>query len=156
MKPADPLTIIEDTREQRGLGRFFSSSVTVVREGLPEGDYSTPELRGLVAIERKSVADLVGSLTHGRERFMREIERLRGYTFRALVVEGTLAEIEAGAYRSRAHPHSMVGSVCSLIADHSLPVIFCGDAKSTAAIVEKLLRRLQAAHAIIPGAQVAS
>lgn len=63
----------------------------VERATLREGDYSARGLEGRVAIERKSVSDLVGSLTHGRERFVRELERLATYDFKAIVIEGSLA-----------------------------------------------------------------
>ncbi len=144
MTAAAPLTIIVDSREQRPL--VFSDAVTTVRGCLSEGDYAPASLVGRVAIERKSLADLVGSLTAGRERFLRELERLKPYAFKAIVVEGSMAEVVAGAYRSRATPASIVGSVCALIADYSLPVIFCDDAKTAAVVVEKLLVRLHRAH----------
>ena len=114
-----PLTILVDTREQRPL--TFSSDVTVVRATLQEGDYSVAGLEGRVAWERKSVADLVGSLTHGRDRFFAELDRLREYLFAGVIVEGALAEVTSGAYRSRAHPASMVGSVCMILADYRFP-----------------------------------
>ncbi len=47
---------------------------------------------GLVAVERKSFGDLVGSLTKGRETFMAEMERLGKFRFPLVVVE---APIEA-------------------------------------------------------------
>jgi hypothetical protein len=40
-----------------------------------------------VAIERKSLADLYSTLGQGRQRFARELERLNGYEFTAVVVE---------------------------------------------------------------------
>jgi ERCC4-type nuclease len=145
-----PLVLLVDTREQRPL--VFSDAVSVERATLAEGDYTAKGLEGRVAIERKSLADLVGSLTSGRERFLRELERLRPYMFRAIVVEGSMAEVVAGAYRSRATPASILGSVCALIADYSIPVIFADDAKTAAVIVEKLLGRLHRAHCTAPEA----
>lgn len=141
-----PLIIVRDTREQAPLDRHFSGDVIVMIETLGEGDYTTPALRGIAAIERKSVADLVQSLTWERERFMRELERLRSYQFRAIVVEGSMEQITAGAYRSRAHPKSVIGSICAIIVDYSCPVVLADDARGAATITEKLLRRLEAQH----------
>jgi hypothetical protein len=58
-----------------------------------------------------------------------------------------MAEVVAGAYRSRATPASILGSVCALIADYNLPIIFCDDAATAGIVVEKTLRRLHAADA---------
>ena len=50
-----------------------------------------------VSIERKTVSDLVGScMGENRERFERELHRLRGYRFKRLLVVGSEAEILAG------------------------------------------------------------
>ena len=136
--------LIRDSREQQPLDRHFSEDVVVIVETMPEGDYTTPPLRGIAAIERKSVADLVASLTWQRERFKRELERLRSYAFKAIVIEGSMAEITAGAYRSKAHPNSIVGSLCALFVDYDCPVVFADTPKGAATIVEKLLRRVQA------------
>lgn len=129
-----------DTREQTPLP--FGPHVNVMRVGLSEGDYTTPSLRLIAAIERKSLDDLVASLTFQRGRFTRELERLRPYAFKAIVVEGVFAEVACGRYRSRAHPNSIVGSICAIMADYSMPVVFAGTAANAATIVEKVLRRL--------------
>lgn len=139
--PASPFSIVCDTREQRPLR--FDPSVVVVRETMAEGDYTTPPLAGRVAIERKSLPDLVASISRDRDRFFRELVRLSTYDFRAVVVEGSLAQIMAGAYRARVHPNAVLGSVCKIIADLRTPVVFADDATTAARVVEKLLRRLE-------------
>jgi DNA excision repair protein ERCC-4 len=90
--------IIIDTREQTPLP--FTNLETETST-LYTGDYSVKGLEETFAIERKTIADLVGSLTSGRERFMKELHRLRGYRFRRLLIVGTRDEIEGGLYRSR-------------------------------------------------------
>ena len=80
-----PLTVVIDTREQREL--VFSSTVEVIRAALPEGDYTSSKLRGLAVFERKSLADVVASLTKHRARFFRELVRLRGYQFAAIIID---------------------------------------------------------------------
>lgn len=149
MRKPLPITIIVDTREQAPL-EFWGEHVTVERATLPEGDYSARGLEGFAAIERKSISDLIGSLTHDRERFKRELERLRTYAFRTLVVEGPMADIAAGAYRSRALPQSILGSVAALSVDFGLPVLFCDDRRTAAFMVEKLLRRVLARRGEVP------
>ncbi len=65
--------IIKDTREGRPL--IFSQKAEVGT--LNWGDYalSKPELSGNLRIERKSLNDLIGTLSKSYDRFCREIER---------------------------------------------------------------------------------
>ena len=56
---------------------------------LRTGDYSIVSMEDRVTIERKSLADLYGTLGNNRERFARELERMREFEFRALVIEAT-------------------------------------------------------------------
>ena len=113
--------LIQDTREQNGFGLLFKSSYLI--EGLPVGDYSIAGLQDRIAIERKSLSDLVGSLTHGRERFERELAKARSYQFFAVVVEGSASAILRGEFgRSQANPQ-VYGEHCG-IQRPVLPVSF--------------------------------
>lgn len=89
MKP----TIIIDTREQTPwtFSRFPTECGT-----LPTGDYSIKGLTRLIVVERKSLPDLLGCIGHDRERFTAELQRLRGYRFRLVIIEGTAGLITAG------------------------------------------------------------
>lgn len=94
--------VIVDTREQQPLrfSRLASQSGT-----LQTGDYSFAGGEEHLAIERKSVADLVGCCVgDSRDRFFRELHRLRGFAFRRLLVIGAREEIETGQYRSAIKP----------------------------------------------------
>ena len=137
------LNIIQiDTREQAPLPirRFL-----VERAGLPVGDYgvkgfsdwSNPRF----IVERKSLDDLAGSLGNGRERFLREIEKLRQFGFRALVIEGQRADVEAHAYRSSIAPASILGTLDALAVRAGLHVFWCGDAEGAARQVESLAEK---------------
>src|SRR6478752_8650758 len=82
--------IIVDTREQTPLSFARLESV---RGTLRTGDYSVKGLEDLFSVERKTVADLVGCcMADNRERFERELHRLRGYRFKRLLVVGSEAE----------------------------------------------------------------
>lgn len=79
--------IIVDSREQKP---FKFEKYTLIESKLEYGDYSLHPNNKL-AIERKSLSDLYGTLSGGRERFEREIEKakkLEGYI--VVVVESTL------------------------------------------------------------------
>lgn len=66
---AEAFEIVVDTREKYAY-RFANQQVTTVKRALPCGDYGTEVDGALVAVvERKSLADLVGSLMDNRLRY---------------------------------------------------------------------------------------
>jgi DNA excision repair protein ERCC-4 len=125
--------IIVDTREQDPLP---IRTGPVERGTLSSGDYSFAGGDHLFAVERKTIADLVQSLTSGRERFTRELERLRGYRFARLLVIGTPGQIEQGHYRSRTPPRAILHSLYSIEAKY-VPVVFAATPVDGAALVER-------------------
>lgn len=86
---AEPLTIITDSREQRELDFSRFKGVATIRQGLKTGDYSIAGFENSYCIERKSVEDLVGTLIGGHERFLREMERMRDFDEKYILVEHT-------------------------------------------------------------------
>jgi ERCC4-type nuclease len=133
MKTTTP-TILIDTREQTPL--TFAHFPTE-RATLPTGDYSTRGLEACFCVERKSLADLVGSLTSGRDRFTRELERMRGYSFRRLLIIGSRREIEGHAYRSKARPAATLGSLWTFEVRYGVPVVFAATPEEGADTVER-------------------
>ena len=81
------LTIIEDTREQTPLDFTGHRGVESVRSGLKTGDYSVQGYEDKICFERKSVPDLVGTLIGGHERFLREMDRMKDYEEKYILVE---------------------------------------------------------------------
>lgn len=81
------ITIIEDSREQTPLSFEGFRNITVVRHGLKTGDYSIQGYEDTICFERKSVADLVGTLIGGHERFLREMDRMKGFKIKYILVE---------------------------------------------------------------------
>lgn len=117
-RPTLPPVVI-DTRELLPYGfDGFDPPVETITRTLKTGDYSLAGYENEVAIERKSLSDLFGSLTNGRARFQREFERLADYRFAAVVVEAGLDRIADPlsfdpCWRSRANPNSILGSIFS-------------------------------------------
>lgn len=138
-------TILVDTREQRPL--VFSEAVSVAVVTLPTGDYSVAGLTDRVAIERKSLADFVACVGPERERFLDCCRRLRDYEFRAIVVEASVEDVLAGAYRSRTRPQSVLGTSIAVFADYGVPTLWAARPKVAANMVERLLVRLWTRHA---------
>lgn len=133
------LRILIDTREQAPL---LFGEVPTERATLPVGDYSAAGVTDLVALERKRVGELAVCCGIDRERFIAQVDRLRAFPVRGLVIEGDLARLASGGYRSRIRPASVVGTLVALSVDLRLPIWFAGDARGAAEIVFRILRRV--------------
>ena len=83
----EQIIIIEDSREQTPLSFDGLRGVDVIRQGLKTGDYSLQGYESQLCFERKSVADLVGTLIGGHERFLREMERMKDFEIKYILVE---------------------------------------------------------------------
>ncbi len=130
IRPED-VTAIIDTREQTP---WTLAPLKTERGTLTTGDYSIKGLEREIAIERKSLGDLLGCIGQSRQRFEQEIERLQAYPVRAVIVECSWREFESGLWKPRVTPASAMGSVLGWMAK-GIPFIFAGDpnAASTAA-----------------------
>jgi len=116
---AEPTAII-DTREQTPLTLDLPS----IPKGLTSGDYSFVGGEHLFAVERKSLADLIACVTRERERFERELIRLRGYRFRRLLIVGTPEDLEGGHYVSQTPPTAIAQSLAVWEVRYDIPYIF--------------------------------
>jgi len=134
LKPEQVVAVI-DTREQLPLDL---APLRTTGGTLATGDYSVAGLEHVVAIERKSLPDLLACVGTERERFDREVQRLLAYPTKALVVEATWADLEQGQWRSKITPAAAVGSVLGWIAT-GLPVVMAGDHQRAGRYVARLL-----------------
>lgn len=134
-------TIVIDTREQRP---YTFDGLSTVRRALPSGDYSLDGLEHSIAIERKSLDDWVHTILRARRRFRAELKRLQRMDFAAIVIEGSVADILAGRYKSDAHPRSILGMTASIM-QHYRPVqvVFAGDRPHAAHVVRVLLEQAE-------------
>jgi ERCC4-type nuclease len=128
----DPI-VITDTREQRPLAFTHLKSEPGT---LYSADYSIKGLEDLFGVERKSLNDCIGSLTSGRDRFERELHRLRGYQFARLLIIGARSDIEAGNYRSKMQPKAALNSLSAFEARY-VPIIFSETPTEAALLVER-------------------
>lgn len=145
-KGYDKFCILRDSREKKGSGWNFRSSANcsgMITRKLETGDYSLLHYENLIMIERKTIGDLWGTLTHGRDRFMREMDRAKEYPVRFLIIEGTLADINAGFRYSKVRPEFILASLTSLQIKYNIHVIFTHKRTDIAqAYVRKLLSKL--------------
>ena len=100
-------TVVTDRREQLPYG--FPNSVPGT---LSAGDYSLLGHETEITIERKSLNDLFGTVGAGRARFERELAKLAGYKYAAIVIEGDLAGMfDCPPSHSQMTPQSVAASL---------------------------------------------
>ena len=121
-------TVIVDTREQCPLDFSpFSNWIAGERRGtLPAGDYTVEGMEQLLVIERKSLADLIGTLTQARARFFRECEKLTEYPYRAILIEASYEDVKSpyASEWTNAHPNGIAGSLDAVECKYGIPVMY--------------------------------
>jgi hypothetical protein len=133
------LEIIVDTHEQYPY-RFTGQQVHIVRRGLVCGDYAVTVGGKLVAaVERKSLSDLVSSITSGRLRFA--LGELSTLPRAAVVVEDRYSQVFA---LKRIRPALVAEGLAELqVRWPDIPIVFCETRKLAE---EWTYRYLGAAH----------
>lgn len=152
------MTIIRDTREQQGwtfepeekvAGRI--QVMGTQEQALDAGDYSLVGFEDQIRIERKQgFCELFGNMTpvEHKERFEREMEKLRDIPFKYLIVEANISRDVLGLsvpQMWKAPPTSAVLRwLTELEMEYGIRVIFAGDAGKRVArmVFDTFLRRV--------------
>lgn len=143
------------------------------RVTLREGDYSVPGLalwkpldddgpwRGkpLAVIEYKTVGDAIstvvgtvedglGAAVSNRERFEAELARMRAYAWRAIVIAGTMGDIQLEAAREgrRFNAASVLGSYAIFSARFGVQVMYAGNQAGAEWYIGTMLSRIWSEH----------
>lgn len=134
------LEIIVDSHERYPY-RFTGQQARVVRRGLTCGDYAvTRDGRTVAAVERKSLPDLVSSLTSGKLRYA--LAELAALPRAAVVVEDRYAKVFD---LERIRPAVVADGLAELqVRWPTVPIVFCDNRKLAE---EWTYRYLAAAHA---------
>lgn len=138
-------TIIIDTREQRpwafdDLHIRGIKSLPTVRGTLRTGDYSIQGLEDLVCIERKSAEDLYGTLVGGHDRFSRELERMRAFKYKYLVIESSPTKFikYVDHWRDFGKLDTIIQSLCAWPLEFGVKPRWCKDRDSAMDYVARL------------------
>ena len=135
----DNVIVLIDTREQKNkhiIDYLDKRGIEWQSQKLESGDYSIktkaneniglPEitLENLCCVERKKTLDeLIGNLTNGRERFFREFERFGGKIVIA-VEENCYKDVVTQNYRSQMNPVALNNSIMKLSSDYGSEVVW--------------------------------
>lgn len=133
MKPV----ILIDSREQKPWA-FPADTFDVRRATLTTGDYTLAGLEDRVAIERKSIGDLVNTVIHDWLRFRKELIRLAAFDFAAVVIEADASDLMEHRYESDANPRSVMGRLNSIMFDHGVNVTWWGRRQQCEPLVHQL------------------
>lgn len=129
--------ILVDTREQSpfDFSRFPNWILAEKRQKLKFGDYCIEGMEGLIALERKTLSDLISTFMQQRQRFFKMCEGLAKYRWRALIVEASYEDIKspyAEELNTLAHPNAVSGSLDALEAKFGIQVIYTSTYKPLA------------------------
>lgn len=129
-------TVVVDTREQRpfDLGRFNNWIGGIEVDTVTHGDYTVRGMEHLMALERKSLDDLVGTLTARRAPFLRLCESLATYRHKAIIIEASLEDVKSPYPNgfTAAHPNGIFGSLDAIEARFGIPIIYTSRNKALA------------------------
>lgn len=135
------IKILQDTREQYPLS--FDCQVEIQK--LACGDYCpSPEFFCNLFIERKSLPDLVGTLTSGLERFKRELERARDLGFYLVVLtECRFSDVEnyspSNSFSRKVNGNFIFKQMRDLM-DDNIQFVFSSTRQRSAELVERIFR----------------
>lgn len=132
------LITVQDTREQRGL---FDPSECIIST-LKTGDYSILGYESKFAIERKSMIDLVSTVTRHHERFKKEIARGLDMDYFAIVVEDSWINLKNNTYKHANRTKVKGDTVCKIVATihmkYKVPVFFTKSRQESKELIKYL------------------
>jgi ERCC4-type nuclease len=134
-------TICVDTREPEGGGWEPYFSVPTIRQKLDSGDYSLLGCEEWICYERKTMGDLIGCLSHSRERFIDELRRAQRIPEFYVIVESSYQSLLRGDYRSQMNPRAAWESVIAMQGRFKVPFLFAQTPEIAAKLCESILVR---------------
>ena len=135
-KPNPKTVILKDTRESvKSIYHFTQQKfkdVQMIRMKLDVGDFSVLGCTNEITVERKTLADLCGSMGNNRACFERMWVRADDLNIqhRYIMVEGTFGDMMKGNYISAIHPNSLLGSLVGWSIKYKFSFFFVPDAKT--------------------------
>ena len=147
-------TVIRDTREQTGytFKEYDRCQGMIVRK-LDTGDYSIVGLEDKICVERKGCIEEVAlNLGKNRDTFMREIERMKEFPHKFIVLEFSLEELMAFPNQSRIPKKFkdsvkitgkfILKSLMEIQLKDDVHVVFCDNKTNAFLYISSLFKRL--------------
>jgi len=123
--------VLVDTREKQPFALFANHPNWIGGERrvkLKAGDYAVEGMESLLALERKSLADLVACINVYRKQFLGNCERLAKFRWKAILIEASYEDIKTPFYEfdipSEVHPNAVCGTLDAIEAKFNIPIIY--------------------------------
>lgn len=153
-----PFSITADLRERAGGWRFVGLQgdsadkyrpliVNVEHRHMLTADYTVDGTNCF--IERKSADDFISTITHGRENFEKEHDRMRKIIAAggscAVIIEANyeemMAELSSGISSRKVSPAAVRGSLAAQVNDYGIPWIWAGNRRLAEEMAFAVLRK---------------
>lgn len=124
--------VLVDTREKQPLPLLMWHANWIGGEKvvtLKTGDYSVEGMESLLALERKSMPDVIAATMTYRERFIRNCERLAEFKYKALLIEASYEDMKT-SYQdfeelcTEAHPNAVCGTLDAIEVKFGIPILY--------------------------------
>jgi len=123
--------VLVDTREREPFPLYANHPNWIGGErrvALKTGDYTVEGMEIFLALERKSLPDLVTCTVVDRERFIACCERQAKFRWKAILVEASYEDIKSGFEQfeipSEVHPNAVLGTLDAIEAKFNIPIIY--------------------------------
>lgn len=136
----EEFVIVIDTRESAPY-KFIGENCVFSK--LDAGDYSVKGFEKVITFERKTHQDFIQSVTHSRKRFKAEMERMKDYKIKAVVVESDFFLIAKSSFpfAQKVNPESVIGSIVAITVDYGIPIMFWTNRERAQNGVLRMLKR---------------
>lgn len=159
-KSAPPFLVIKDTREQDGYHfSQFNTCAGMIEQKLDTGDYSIKGMEDKICIERKGcVEELAINLGQKKHAFLNEIERMKTFPHKYLVLEFSLEDLLKFPNETRIPLKSkssvkitgryMLKCLIEFELYNEVHVLFCGDKHNAFLAVSSIFKRINEMYTI--------
>lgn len=132
--------VLVDSREQQPLPLLENHRNWIAgerRAALKTGDYSIEGMETLLALERKSLPDLVNCTNVSRGRFIDGCARMAEFRWKAILIEASYEDLKRGwdadEIPSEVHPNAVCGLLDAIEARFGIPVLLTSRHRELAA-----------------------
>lgn len=152
--------VIRDTREQQGY-RFkrFNKCKGMIDQKLDTGDYTLKGLEDKICVERKaSVTELAINIGKDKHRFMSEIERMKDFEHRYIVLEFSMEDLnkfpegtnipEYQKKKMKVTGKYILRMLMEFEVFDDINVVFCGDQFNAFMYLSSLFKRLNEKYSV--------
>jgi ERCC4-type nuclease len=153
-------TVIKDTREQDGYHfSTFNACAGMIEQKLDTGDYTIKGLETKICVERKGcVEELAINLGQKKFAFMNEIQRMKAFPHRFIVLEFDLQDLTHFPEKTRIPVRNklalkitgkyMLKCLMEFELYENIHILFCGDKHNAFLAVSSLFKRVNEMYTI--------